>query len=207
MKSRENILRIEKMMLIRFMTISIVIIFSSSILAEEQTSMTSKVRVQLQERSRKPSDELGLLSHVSVFLEANQFQPNVAQGIELVMEIVNERTDTISIRDPIDFSQLMILNEEGWPIKLPLVERRVFTNIRGRPGEPDPNKIQPEIDIAPGERHRLIFRVQQIVVEGAITPIPAGRYKLSVRTILIPAQAGESTPKLSKHFMSDFIMI
>jgi len=206
-KARRSILSIENVILITFFLNSTVIILYSIIFAKEQTSMTSKVRVQLQESSGKPSDDTSLLSHISIFVEADQVQPNVAQGIQLVMEIVNERTDTISIRDPMDFSTIEVLNEEGWPITLPPVKRRIFTNTRARRGEPDPNMIQPEIDLAPGERHRLTFRVQQILVEGAITPIPAGRYKLSIRTILIPAQADESTPKLSKKLVSDFIMV
>ena len=131
-----------------------------------------------------------------------QVQPDQQDGgvIELTLELLNESTSAIRIRDPLDTFLIDVLDPDGWPIAVPFPPSRLQLNPE--PFEPleRPYTVlrahnslgrdlmaqlkTPELTLDPGSAHWIDLELDRV-------PLGKGEHSVRFSLVLLPVSGTE----------------
>jgi hypothetical protein len=143
------------------------------------------------------------LVNLRVSLYIDRKQSDLSRGLHALAVFQNRGEETVSLRGLHDTTRLEVLTADGWPVKYPIAAPDSLIHMVKPPGQANQGGV---VQIKPGEEYKLplevtaIFPVQTAPTKaeesskaagdkaGTSTPIsiPAGEYKVRLRTLLLP---------------------
>lgn len=162
-----------------------------------------------QKNLARMSEENLSLDRLNIYMDIDQRQALSNGGITLTMVIDNTSGRDTSIENPLDSLQILIQDEEGWPVRLPVsTPPRILINA------PALDIIRPykivkvesttrsglmeqvndeELRLKAGEVYQITLLLDQIQagkkgdlrVSHQTIPLPAGKYKLNLNLPLL----------------------
>ena len=148
------------------------------------------------------------LSSISVELDTNSRQPEVAGGLKLSLVLRNRGPKRVGIQKPDDAVWIELLDAGGAPLVIPASPPAALINERRKPG-PYPNA--PEIlKIEPGNPYHILIAVR-VVGHGTEAekrfPIPPGRYRVRVGVLLLASEADLDRESSYRIMVSDWVPV
>jgi hypothetical protein len=148
-------------------------------------------RVQLTDMAgAKRSTLSAALDMIEARVEFANVQP-AAAGLTLTVVLVNRGAEAVRILDPEDFTSVLLLDENGWPLEVPRSIPKVLDDRGHRPGEPLHNAGPESVTLAPDQEYRLVIRIKDVLRAGKEgepykpQPITGGKYSAKVTTTLV----------------------
>lgn len=125
-----------------------------------------------------------LIDDIDVFLETKRVQVNVGDGLQAKLVITNRSDESVSLRDPVDFLHVSLLNAAGYPAHVPRSIPRFRICDKGQ-GEAKPHHpgqfdvlganvvgatsviddVKHEVHLGPGGQYTLALQVNQILAD------------------------------------------
>jgi len=185
----------------------LVLITASEVNLGSQPSTTNMITAELHDEHAQSTEETPL-SIIVVSMRAKKIQ-QAPDGLAVSLVLTNPGSQIIQIRDPEDTTNLEILDDNGWPVKVPRHAPSILIHTVRKPGD---SEMPRSIRVNPGEDRSFVFRVRTISAPSRDSAaigshdktisIPPGTYRVKMRTLLLEA-SGMKTRSL----VSDFIDI
>lgn len=154
--------------------------------------------------SREPRLETNALQGIEFSLEVDETQKGKAKGIVATVMVKNHNDDEVTVLNPFETMQFLLVDAEGAPIDLPQKAPNLLLNRKGKnwewdvvfpisayfenEHEVDPSKIENEILTIPANASLTAqFTINRIMGSGKETPLPSGKYGIQAVTPLINA--------------------
>ncbi len=172
------------------------------------------------ERSFRDLDEKSggnpTVSDIRLLFNITSVQSLSEGGLAFTLILINDSAKASKMLNPLDYLQVSMQDEEGWPVQLPLSKTRAQINTVGpieiiRPykveafenslGEPDLLKLVGDKDILlkAGVTYKFIIRIDKVqdsdkkrmmARTSQTKPIAKGKYKINLRLSLLLAEDG-----------------
>ncbi len=157
-----------------------------------------------------------LFDDIDVFFETKRVQANTGNGLQAKLVITNHSDKPVSLRDPADFLQVLLLDAAGYPAQVPRAVPRFRRCNRGQ-GETNfqhrgqfdvlsanvvgtesvIDGVKHEVHLGPGGKYTLILQVKQMLSdpkENARRIGAAAKVTVSEAEPLVPLETKPMSP-------------
>ena len=161
----------------------------------------------------KQSKERQSLSDIELRFKIAQQQSVRDGGLAFMLDLINHASADILINNPLDYLQIIMQDEAGWPVNLPLTPSRIMINARG-PVEPlRPFRVESienslgeanlmevvnaeEMLLKAGAAYQFIIRIDTVMdtdINDRMTrtdktkPIEKGKYRININLSILLA--------------------
>lgn len=126
------------------------------------------------------------LKAIRVELEAESKQSG-AVGLRFLLIFTNTGSGAVHVQDPDDAIQVELVDDKGWPVRLPSAAPAALINTRTAPG---PHKNPPKLlTLEPGGQHRAPIQIREVETGEPVkrVPLAPGTYTARLRVLLVAA--------------------
>ncbi len=184
------------------------VLFSQGTLQSARVTKEGRMRLELNEIEPLARGLAGgPLSPIRVELETESKQSDLSAGLKFLVIFTNNGHETVELQDPDDAIQVELLDDRGWPIRIPTRPPAALINTREGPG---PQKNAPRVlTMQPGEQHRVPIQIREVQTKERSQKVylSRGTYTARVRVLLLAADPALERSRSYRKLESEQISI